>query len=63
MVIADGLTIGYYPDMKTLPREQRFHVKMGNPSEIMTAFYISLSFPDLRLRDEIEPYQVVPAST
>ncbi|MEO3823171.1 hypothetical protein [Actinomadura sp. B10D3] len=59
VVIADGLTIGYYPDMNTLPRDQRFHVRISGTSEKLTVFNIGLHFPDLRLRDEIEPYQVV----
>jgi hypothetical protein len=57
-VIADGLTIGY------LPREKAFDnmLRTGPGNAPSTSFELGIDFPDLRDRDWIEPYQVVPAS-
>jgi hypothetical protein len=64
VVIADGLTIGYFPDMKAVPpASRRFVQTAGKSSVAVAAFHIGLDFPDLRLRDEIEAYEVVPAGT
>jgi hypothetical protein len=62
VVIADGLTIGYFPDVRTMPNGQRPYIRTGGQNGLPKAgFYIGLDFPELREVDKIEPYVVVPA--
>ncbi|SNR38642.1 hypothetical protein [Actinomadura mexicana] len=61
VVVADGLTIGHCPERRAADQVMRFIARSGGTRTGLTVFDIGLAFPDLRARDQIEVYQVVPA--
>ncbi|WP_433474309.1 hypothetical protein ACQPZP_36955 [Spirillospora sp. CA-142024] len=60
MIIADGFTIGYCPGQNAVDRAFRTFFSTNNRSG-SPVIDIGLDFPDLRVRDQIEVYRVLPA--